>query len=33
MMLLNKEYSKPAVKQLYKTYKEKRNEGDFGVQI
>lgn len=33
MMLLDKEYSKPAVKQLYKTYKEKRNEGDFGLQI
>ena len=33
MMLLEKELSKPAVKQLYKTYKEKRNEGEFGVQI
>ena len=33
MMLIDKQYSKPAVKQLYKTYKEKRNEGEFGVQI
>ena len=33
MMLLNKELSKPAVKQLYRTYKEKRNEGEFGIQI
>lgn len=33
MMLLDKEYSKPAVKQLYKTFKEKRNEGDFSLQI
>lgn len=33
MMLLDKEYSKPAVKQLYKTFKEKRNEGDFELQI
>lgn len=33
MMLLDKEYSKPAVKQLYKTYKEKRNAGNFNLQI
>ena len=33
MMLLDKKYSQPAVKQLYKTYKEKRNEGEFGLQI
>lgn len=33
MMLLDKEYSKPAVKQLYKTFKEKRNDGDFSLQI
>ena len=33
MMLLDKEYSKPAVKQLYKTFKEKRNEGEFSLQI
>lgn len=33
MMLLDKDYSKPAVKQLYKIYKEKRNAGDFNLQI
>ena len=33
MLLLDKETSKPAVKELYKAYKIKRNEGDFGLQI
>ena len=33
MMLLDKDISKPAVKQLYKSYKEKRNEGEFSLQI
>lgn len=33
MMLLDREVSKPAIKQLYKSFKEKRNEGDFKVQI
>lgn len=33
MMLLDKETSKPAVKELYKAFKTRRNEGDFGVQI
>ena len=33
MLLLDKETSKPAVKELYKSYKMKRNEGDFGLQI
>lgn len=33
MILLDKRNSKKAVKQLYKTYKEKRNNGEFGLQI
>ena len=33
MMLLNKDVSKEAVKQLYIAYKEKRNNGEFSVQI
>lgn len=33
MMMLDRDVSKPAVKQLYKAFKEKRNEGDFKVQI
>lgn len=33
MMLLDKETSKPAVKAFYKAFKEKRNEGDFKLQI
>ncbi len=33
MMLLDKDVSKPAVKQLYKSYKEKRNSGEFSLQI
>lgn len=33
MMLLDKDASKSAVKNLYKTFKEKRNEGNFNVQI
>ena len=33
LMLLNTELSKPAVKELYKTYKEKRNNGEFSLQI
>lgn len=33
MMLLDKKLSKPAVKQLYKSYKEKRNNGEFSLQI
>lgn len=33
MMLLDKSTSKPAVKQLYKSYKEKRNNGEFSLQI
>mgnify|MGYP004636798191 CR=1 FL=1 len=33
LMLLDKEISKPAVKVLYKTYKEKRNNGEFSLQI
>lgn len=33
MMLLNREVSKPAVKELYRAFKEKRNEGDFKLQI
>lgn len=33
MMLLDKEASKPSVKMLYKTFKEKRNEGNFNLQI
>ena len=33
MLLLDKETSKPAVKELYKAYKERRNEGNFELQI
>ncbi len=33
MMLLDKQVSKPAVKKLYKSYKEKRNNGEFSLQI
>ena len=33
MMLLDRKICKPAVKALYKSFKEKRNEGDFGLQI
>lgn len=33
MMLLDRNLSKPAVKQLYKSYKEKRNNGEFSLQI
>jgi len=33
MMLLDKKNSRSAVKQLYKTYKEKRNNGEFSLQI
>ena len=33
MMLLDKQNSKLAVKQLYKSYKEKRNNGEFSLQI
>ena len=33
MMLLDKQISKPAIKQLYKSYKEKRNNGEFSLQI
>jgi len=33
MLLLDKETSKPAVKQLYKSFKERRNEGNFELQI
>lgn len=33
MMLLNKDISKPAVKEFYKAFKIKRNEGDFFLQI
>ena len=33
MMLLDKQYCKPAVKELYRVFKEKRNEGDFNLQI
>ena len=33
MMLLNKDISKKAVKELYKSYKIKRNEGEFELQI
>ena len=33
MMILNKDLSKDAVKQLYVTYKEKRNNGEFSLQI
>lgn len=33
MMLLNKDISRNAVKELYKSFKTKRNEGDFGLQI
>ena len=33
MMLLNKDISRESVKVLYKTYKEKRNNGDFYLQI
>lgn len=33
MMLLDKETSKVAVKELYKAFKIKRNEGDFELQI
>lgn len=33
MMLLNKEISRNAVKELYKSFKAKRNEGDFELQI
>ena len=33
MLLLDRETSKPAVKQLYKSFKERRNEGNFELQI
>lgn len=33
MLLLDKDISKTAVKELYKSFKEKRNEGDFNIQI
>lgn len=33
MMLLDTNNSKPAVKQFYKSYKEKRNNGEFSLQI
>ena len=33
LMLLDKEVSKSTVKELYKTYKEKRNNGEFSLQI
>ena len=33
MMLLNHDISREAVKVLYKTYKEKRNNGEFSLQI
>lgn len=33
MMLLNKDLSKETVKQFYITYKEKRNSGEFSLQI
>ena len=33
LMLLDKELSKSTVKELYKTYKEKRNNGEFSLQI
>lgn len=33
MMLLDKDVSKEAVKQLYISFKEKRNNGEFSVQI
>lgn len=33
MMLLDRKTSKPAIKALYKAFKEKRNEGDFELQI
>lgn len=33
MMLLDKENSKTALKEFYKTFKEKRNQGDFNLQI
>ena len=33
MMLLDKDASKPAVKEFYKIFKVKRNEGDFNLQI
>lgn len=33
MMLLDKDLSKTAVKELYITFKEKRNNGEFSVQI
>lgn len=33
MIILNKDLSKEAVKQLYITYKEKRNNGEFSLQI
>lgn len=33
MMLLDKDTSRPAVKELYRAFKDKRNEGDFGLQI
>jgi len=33
MLLLDKETSKPAIKELYKSFKERRNEGDFELQI
>lgn len=33
MLLLDKNLCKPAIKQLYKTFKEKRNSGEFKLQI
>ncbi len=33
MLLLDRQTSKPAVKELYKSFKERRNEGDFELQI
>ena len=33
MLMLDKNLCKPAVKALYKTFKEKRNTGEFNLQI
>lgn len=33
MMLLDKETSKPAVKEFYKSFKQKRDEGEFKIQV
>lgn len=33
MILLDKDVSRPAIKQFYKSFKERRNNGEFSVQI